>query len=215
VHRLKSILVVLAVVSLGAATVAFAQGGDDRRGWKDDDDRGDRGGWKDDDRGDRGRRGRTATATLRNAAGQRIGQVYFKEKRRDGSVLVFGRADGLAPGFHGFHVHQTGQCVAPFTTAGGHYNPDGATHRDHAGDMPSLLINSDGDGFVGFATDRFTLSELRDADGSAVIVHELADNYANIPTRYRSPDSPPQGGPDAPTLATGDAGSRVACGVVR
>ena len=44
-HRLKSILVVLAVVSLGAATVTFAQGGDDRRGWKDDDDRGDRGGW--------------------------------------------------------------------------------------------------------------------------------------------------------------------------
>jgi superoxide dismutase, Cu-Zn family len=222
VYRLKSILVLLAVVTLGAATVAFAQGRDDRGGWKDDDDRGYGDRWDDDDdddddddRGDRGRRGRTASATLRNAAGDRIGQVFFKEKRRDGSVMVFGRAEDLPPGFHGFHVHAVGQCVPPFTTAGGHYNPDGATHRDHAGDMPSLLINEDGEGFVAFATDRFSISELRDADGSAVIVHELADNYANIPTRYRSPDSPPQGGPDAATLSTGDAGSRQACGVVR
>ena len=202
-HRLKSILVVLAVVSLGAATVAFAKG---------DDGRGDRGRGQAD--GDRGSSARVATATLRNAAGERVGEVRFKERGRGGTVEVYGSAEGLAPGFHGFHVHQTGQCVAPFTTAGGHYNPDGATHRNHAGDMPSLLINADSAGFVGFETDRFSLSDLRDADGSAVIVHELSDNYANIPTRYRSPDSPPQGGPDAATLATGDAGSRVACGVV-
>jgi Cu-Zn family superoxide dismutase len=215
VHRLRSILVLIAVVTLGAATVAFA--GPDR----DDDDRdrfGDqRGGWKDDDddRGERGRRGRFAIATLMNAAGDRVGRVFFRQRGRDGTVTVFGRAEDLPAGFHGFHVHQTGQCVPPFTTAGGHFNPTGATHRDHAGDMPSLLVNGDGDGFVAFETDRFTLDELRDADGSAVIVHELSDNYANIPTRYRSPDSPPQGGPDAATLATGDAGGRIACGVVR
>jgi Cu-Zn family superoxide dismutase len=219
VHRLKSILVVLAVVSLGAATVAFAQGGDDRRGdrgFKDDGDRWDRGRFKDDDdRWDRGRRGRFATATLRDAAGERVGNVFFKQRGRSGEVVVFGQARDLPAGFHGFHIHTTGVCEPPFTSAGGHYNPEGATHRDHAGDMPSLLINGDGEGFVGFETDRFTIDELRDADGSAVIVHELSDNYANIPTRYRSPDSPPQGGPDAATLGTGDAGGRIACGVVR
>jgi superoxide dismutase, Cu-Zn family len=224
VHRLRSILVWLAVVTLGAATVAFAQGYDDDRdrggdhsgGWRDD-DRGDRGRWRDDDdREDRGRRGRFATATLRNAAGERIGNVFFKQRGRDGTVVVFGRARDLPAGFHGFHVHGVGRCDPPgFTTAGGHYNPEESTHRDHAGDMPSLLINSDGEGFVGFATDRFTISELLAGDSSAVIVHAAADNFANIPNRYRSPGSPPQGGPDAETLATGDAGSRLACGVVR
>ena len=214
-HRLRSILVLLALVTLGAATVAFAQGDDD----DDRDRRGDHGGkWKDDDddRGDRGRRGRFATATLRNAAGERVGNVFFEQRGRDGTVVVFGRARDLPAGFHGFHVHTTGLCDAPgFTTAGGHYNPEGTTHRDHAGDMPSLLINSDGEGFISFATDRFTISELLAGDGSAVIVHAAADNFANIPNRYRSPASPPQGGPDPETLATGDAGSRLACGVVR
>jgi superoxide dismutase, Cu-Zn family len=212
VYRLRSILVLLTVVTLGAATLAFAQ--DD-----DDDDRrgGHRGGWRDDDdRGDRGKSGRFATATLRNAAGERIGTVFFKQRGRDGTVVVFARARDLPAGFHGFHVHTTGRCDPPgFTTAGGHYNPEGTTHRDHAGDMPSLLINGDGEGFIGFATDRFTISELVAGDGSAVIVHAAADNFANIPNRYRSPASPPQGGPDPETLATGDAGSRLACGVVR
>jgi Cu-Zn family superoxide dismutase len=224
VHRLKSILAVLAVLTLGAATVAVAEGdgdhdraGDDSGGWSDD-DRGDRGRWRDDDdRGNRGRRGRFATATLRNAAGERIGRVFFEQRGRDGTVVVFGRARELPAGFHGFHVHTTGRCDPPgFTTAGGHYNPmEDSTHRDHAGDMPSLLINSDGEGFVGFATDRFTISELLAGDGSAVIIHAAADNFANIPNRYRPPASPPQGGPDRETLATGDAGSRLACGVVR
>jgi Cu-Zn family superoxide dismutase len=222
VHWLRSILVLLAVVTLGAATVAFAQGddrargGDDSGGWRGD-DRGDRGRWRDDDgRGDRGRRGRFATATLRNASGERIGNVFFEQRGRDGTVVVFGQSRDLPAGFHGFHVHTAGRCDPPgFTTAGGHYNPEGSTHRDHAGDMPSLLINSNGEGFVGFATDRFTISELLAGDGSAVIVHAEADNFANIPNRYRSPDSPPQGGPDLETLATGDAGSRLACGVVR
>jgi Cu-Zn family superoxide dismutase len=224
VHRLRSILVLLAVVTLGAATVAFARGdGDDRdRGgdqgaaWSDD-GRGDRSGRGQDDQGDRGRRGRFAMATLRNAAGERVGHVFFRQQGRDGTVVVFGRARDLPAGFHGFHVHTIGLCDprAGFTSAGGHYNPEGTTHRDHAGDMPSLLINSDGEGFVGFATDRFTLSELLAGDGSAVIVHAAADNFANIPNRYRSPASPPQGGPDVDTLATGDAGGRLACGIVR
>ena len=52
------------------------------------------------------------------------------------------------------------------------------------------------------------MNDLFDADGSAVIVHAGPDNYANIPTRYTGPV------PDATTLATGDAGGRVACGVV-
>ena len=213
-HRLKSILVLLVVATLGAATVAFAQDRDDDD--RDRDRKGDhRGGHGDDDDDGRGegRRGRFAAAKLINAEGDRVGRVFLKQRRRDREVVVFARVRDLPPGFHGFHIHTTGVCEPPaFTSAGGHYNPGGAQHRDHAGDMPTLLVNQDGKGFVAFATDRFTVEELRAGDGSAVMVHELPDNYANIPERYVGPNGP---GPDAETRMTGDAGSRLACGEVR
>jgi Cu-Zn family superoxide dismutase len=120
---------------------------------------------------------------------------------------------GVAPEFHGFHVHAVGECVPPFTSAGGHFNPDGVPHGDHAGDLPSLLVNGDSTAELRFKTDRFTLSDLFDADGSAVIVHAGRDNFANIPSRYHS-HTYDTFGPDTDTLATGDAGGRTACGVV-
>jgi Cu-Zn family superoxide dismutase len=120
---------------------------------------------------------------------------------------------GVAPEFHGFHVHAVGECVPPFTSAGGHFNPGGVPHGDHAGDMPSLLVNGDGTAELEFETDRFRLSDLFDADGSAVIVHTGRENFANIPDRYHS-HTYDTFGPDTDTLATGDAGARTACGVV-
>ena len=155
-------------------------------------------------RGDDDRFGRRAFAVLKDASGQKVGVVAFKESR--GTVDVSATVWEVAPGFHGLHVHTVGECVPPFTSAGGHYNPTGASHGDHAGDMPSLLVNADGTAELEFETDRFSVSELFDADGSAVIVHAGRDNFANIPARY--------GGPDSETLDTGDAGSRAACGVV-
>jgi superoxide dismutase, Cu-Zn family len=161
--------------------------------------------------GDDERSGRRATAVLHDAAGQRVGLAVFKERR--GKVTVSASVWGLAPEFHGFHVHAVGECVPPFTSALGHYNPGNAAHGAHAGDLPSLLVNQDGTGQLQFATDRFSISDLFDADGSALIVHAGRDNYANIPDRYiqQATGTP---GPDAETLATGDAGARAACGVV-
>jgi Cu-Zn family superoxide dismutase len=148
---------------------------------------------------------------LRNAAGEDIG--FVKLTKQGGKVIVRGEVSGLTPGFHGFHVHAIGQCVAPFTSAGGHYNPAATGHGSHAGDMPSLLVLDDGTAQAQFATDNYSIAELFDADGSAIIVHAGADNFANIPTRYQSTT---EGvfGPDSATLATGDAGARAACGVV-
>jgi Cu-Zn family superoxide dismutase len=201
---LKRALILVAVLTLAAATVAFAGSGRDG----DRDGRnGDRGhkhrGWHP-DRGGK----RLSVVKLRTADGDRVGKVWLRERRRDRGVVVFARVRNLPPGFHGFHVHTTGRCDPPaFTSAGGHLNPSGAGHGDHAGDLPSLLVNEDGRGMLAAATDRFSLSDLRDSDGSAVMVHSGRDNFANIPARY--------GGPDQETLATGDAGSRLACGVVR
>lgn len=116
----------------------------------------------------------------------------------------------LAPGFHGFHVHAIGNCTvsdpaAPFLAAGGHINPGGDSHPAHAGDQPVLMVNRDGTASARFVTDRYEIPDAFDADGSTFIVHALPDNYGNV-TRY--------GTPDGVTLATGDAGGRVACGVV-
>jgi len=159
---------------------------------------------------DRSKSKRVAHATLVNAAGQKAGTVRFERRGKSRSVLVTVRARMLSPGFHGFHVHSTGKCDGPeFTSAGPHLNASGANHPNHAGDMPPLLVSSEGKGEARFSTERFSIADLRDADGSAVIVHAMADNHANIPLDRYDPD------PDAMTLATGDSGARVLCGLVR
>lgn len=153
---------------------------------------------------------RAARATLVNAAGEAIGTARFERRGKSRAVRVTVSVRRLSPGFHGFHVHAVGTCAAPsFTSAGPHLNPGSVSHADHAGDMPPLLATSGGKAEARFTTDRFSLAQLRDADGSAVMVHALPDNAANIPTDRYDPD------PDAMTLATGDSGARIACGPVR
>ena len=147
-----------------------------------------------------------ARVLLRDASGNPVGVAKLTED--DGEVLVRATVHDLPAGFHGFHVHANGECVAPFTSAGGHFNPTAATHPSHAADMPVLLVNSDGTGEARFKTDRYDVADLFDANGSALVIHAKPDNYANIPTDRYDPD------PDATTLATGDAGGRIACGVV-
>lgn len=154
----------------------------------------------------------SARTLLRNANGLPVGVVRLSEA--DGEVLVRATVHDLSPGFHGFHIHAVGACTPPFTSAGGHYNPGAVVHGAHAGDMPSLLVADDGTGQLRFSTDRFGVAELFDTDGSAVIVHALPDNFENIPTRYHSHTPENTLGPDSATLATGDSGARVACGVV-
>jgi len=153
---------------------------------------------------------RTASATLVNAAGGKVGTVRFERRGKSRALRVTVNVRTLSPGFHGFHVHTVGKCEGPtFMSAGPHLNPAAASHADHPGDMPPLLVTSGGKAEARFTTDRFSIAQLRDADGSAVMVHALPDNQANIPTDRYDPD------PDATTLATGDSGARIACGLVR
>jgi Cu-Zn family superoxide dismutase len=172
-----------------------------------------------------------AHAAVADAAGTDVGNVGWTQNGT--SVTVDVSVHGLPPGFHGFHIHAVGDCVAPFTSAGAHLNPKAATHPDHAADQPVLLVNADGSGSATFVTDRYAVADIV---GAAVIVHASPDNYANIPDRYQAPapsaspvaGAPPSGptasepgappvmvsGPDPVTLATGDAGARIACGVI-
>ncbi len=148
----------------------------------------------------------SADAKLYNTAGNQVGKVRLTQER-NGNVAIHVHVHDLPPGFHGFHVHAVGECVPPFTSAGGHFDLNAHTHKDHSGDFPVLLVNADGTAHAKFNTDRFAVADLFDANGSAIIIHANPDNYANIPTRYVA-------APDAMTLATGDAGDRIACGVV-
>ena len=115
-------------------------------------------------------------------------------------------------------MHTIGKCdpttEVPFSSAGGHFNLDAATHGEYAGDFLVLLVKPGGRAETKFETKRFRLSQLFDEDGSAVIVHAGRDNYANIPERYHSHTEEVLG-PDSVTKATGDAGDRFACEVVR
>jgi Cu-Zn family superoxide dismutase len=156
---------------------------------------------------------------LKDAAGSSVGVANFS---KDGSHLrVTVDAHNLKPGFHGLHLHQVGKCeansVAPtggpsgdFLSAGGHLQVGNVNSHPASGDLTSLEVRSDGSATLVTTTDAVTLDEIT---GRALIIHADADNFGNIPTRYLRADG--VAGPDDATLATGDAGGRVACGVIQ
>jgi Cu-Zn family superoxide dismutase len=158
------------------------------------------------------------TAILVDPEGTEVGNVTFEEADEGTEVSV--EVTGLPPGFHGFHVHAVGVCepdsanpsdpsmTGDFLSAGGHVGVGESDHGEHPGDLPSLYVAESGTGSMTAVTDALALADLTDDDGSAVMVHEGRDNYANVPERYAP------SGPDEMTLNTGDAGGRIACGPV-
>lgn len=168
----------------------------------------------------------TLTAELKLADGTPVATADIQFSGGYATISVETTTPGrLTPGFHGMHVHQVGKCeansVAPtggapgnFNSAGGHFQVPGHSGHPASGDLTSLQVREDGSAKVVTTTDAFTAEELTDGAGTAIIIHEKADNFANIPPeRYQQVNGDPP--PDATTLATGDAGSRVACGVIR
>jgi Cu/Zn superoxide dismutase len=161
-----------------------------------------------------------ARATLVDYRGVNSGTVRISAPRAAGvatgpadRVRITVTAHNLSPGFYGFHLHSKGACDPPsFESAGGHLGSGpGVNHPDLIGDLPPVLADQKGDVSATFVVERPVLDTIFDSDGAALVVHQKADNFANIPARYSSSSGP---GPDANTLATGDAGGRTLCGVI-
>lgn len=146
----------------------------------------------------------TMTANLMNLDGESVGTVTFAATP-SGMAHVTAELSGLEAGVRGFHVHEVGECDAAggFESAGGHYAGDHehgvVDGGPHPGDFPNIHIPESGVLTVEYFTDRISVGSdgenpLADADGSAVMIHSGADDYTSQPA--------------------GDAGDRIACGVI-
>jgi len=128
------------------------------------------------------------------------GTVRFTQLER--GVEIHADITGLAPGSHGFHIHEYGDCsAADGSSAGGHFNPDGKPHgapdsaMSHAGDYGNLTADASGHAVLTLVSRRITLDQgPTGVLGRAVIVHGNADDLTSQPA--------------------GNAGPRIGCGVI-
>jgi Cu-Zn family superoxide dismutase len=139
------------------------------------------------------------TFALVSGTGQSLGTVNAWET--PGGVTFRLNAAGLPGGIHGIHVHAIGRCDAPaFTTAGPHWNPAQRQHGfdnpagPHQGDLPNVTVAATGVLQEAVTLPGATFAALRDADGSALVIHARADDLKTDPS--------------------GNSGDRIACAVL-
>jgi Cu-Zn family superoxide dismutase len=144
-----------------------------------------------------------ATAALQPTKGSKaFGEATFEQVGDKVRVIVF--AQGLKPNAeHGFHIHEAGDCSSgDGMSAKGHFNPHGKPHGDpksserHAGDLPSLKSGKDGRAKLDATVDAISIGQgAGNIVGRGLIIHADPDDYTTQPT--------------------GNAGARLACGVIK
>lgn len=154
----------------------------------------------------------TAKEAVQEMEGFAIALAPTKDNTATGTVMLMSMGDGvhfsgiisgLTPGPHGMHVHVNGDCSAPdASSAGGHFNPDNAAHGapsatpHQAGDLGNIIAGADGRAEINIHANGVSLDKGNySISGRALIVHTDAD--------------------DLTTQPTGNAGARLACGVIK
>ena len=145
-----------------------------------------------------------AVAELHSPDGELVGVATFTEG--DNGVNIALNLMGIAPGVHALHIHAAGSCEHPtFQSAMGHFNPYEREHGlqnpkgAHAGDLLNIIVGPDGTGAFAVTAPGITLGDgpnsLFPEGGTAIMIHEGPDDYVSDPA--------------------GNAGPRIACGVIR
>jgi Cu-Zn family superoxide dismutase len=142
----------------------------------------------------------SAQATMKPAKKQKAkGVIHFMQS--GDKIKVEAMLEGLKPGPHGFHIHEKGDCsAADFTSAGGHFNPAHKSHggleatEKHGGDMGNINADAKGKAKLTLELSGISIGGAEGILGKAVIIHENSDDFKTQPT--------------------GNAGGRIACGVI-
>jgi Cu-Zn family superoxide dismutase len=146
-----------------------------------------------------------AMAEMINEQGNKVGNALFIMTEKGLEVQVNLRGfESAANSEHAVHVHQIGKCQPTFDAAGDHFSPFGHNHGylspngPHAGDLPNIWIEANGNAAYSYTTNLITLKEGRrailDRDGAALVIHAQPDDYL--------------------TDSSGSAGDPIACGVI-
>ncbi len=115
----------------------------------------------------------TLTTQLKTADGEAVADATIDFTSGYATVTVETVGTGiLSPGFHGLHIHAVGKCEGDFASAGDHFQAPGHTGQPASGDLPPLLVRSDGAGKLVATSDGFTEDQLKGPDGSAIMLHQ-------------------------------------------